>query len=259
MYGLVRRGNEALVPYAIRMMTAINALRESGRAGSNENTALLHEYFDTAAQFKAHFCRDTCKPHFVGVWDTVSSVGWIENPVRLPFTSDNPDIQIGRHAIAIDERRAFFRTNLWRPRPPAGGPKDLKQVWFPGVHCDVGGGYPEAESGLAKIALEWMLKEAKQAGLMVEPAKEDLVLGKSGGSFVRPDFKGPMHESLKSLWRLAEFVPKRHYDWERQEERRRMNLFRRRYIPPQSLIHQAAYEQGEEYRRRLPPDGIPVT
>jgi hypothetical protein len=38
-----------------------------------------------------------------------------------------------------------------------------------------------------------------------------------------------------------------------------MNLFRRRYIPPQSLIHQAAYEQGEEYRRRLPPDGIPVT
>ena len=41
------------------------------------------------------------------------------------------------------------------------GPEDVKQVWFAGVHCDVGGGYPEKESGLAKLALEWMLEEAK--------------------------------------------------------------------------------------------------
>jgi uncharacterized protein (DUF2235 family) len=91
-------------------------------------------------------------------------VGWIENPVRLPYTSNNPDIRIGRHAIAIDERRAFFRSNLWHPTA-SGGPKDIKQVWFPGVHCDVGGGYPEAESALAKIPLGWMLEEARNAGL----------------------------------------------------------------------------------------------
>ena len=48
-------------------------------------------------------------------------------------------------------------------------PRDLKQVWFPGVHCDVGGGYPEPESGLSKIALRWMLKEAITAGLLVVP------------------------------------------------------------------------------------------
>lgn len=68
------------------------------------------------------------------------------------------DIQIGRHAVSIDERRAFFRTNLWFRREGGGGPLDLKQVWFPGVHCDVGGGYPEEESGLSKIAREWMLE-----------------------------------------------------------------------------------------------------
>jgi uncharacterized protein (DUF2235 family) len=259
LYGLLRKGNEALVPYAIRMMTAINSIRESQSAASKPNTALLDEYFDTARQFKEHFCRDSCKPHFVGVWDTVSSVGWIENPVKLPFTSDNPDIAIGRHAIAIDERRAFFRTNLWRPRPDTGGPKNLKQVWFPGVHCDVGGGYPEAESGLAKIALEWMLREAKEAGLRVDPAKEAVVLGRSGGSFVPPNFEGQTHESLAGLWRLAEFVPKRHYDWERKEQRKRMNLFRRRTIPPKSFIHQAAYERGEAYKRLLPADATPVT
>ena len=41
---------------------------------------------------------------FVGVWDTVSSVGWKNNPLKLPFSADNPDINIGRHAIAIDEK-----------------------------------------------------------------------------------------------------------------------------------------------------------
>jgi uncharacterized protein (DUF2235 family) len=119
MYGLLRKGNETLVPYAIRMMTAINSIRES--TASKQNTTLLNEYFDTAHQFKEHFCRDSCKPHFVGVWDTVSSVGWIENPVKLPFTSNNPDIAIGRHAIAIDERRAFFA-------PISGGRSRIRAV-----------------------------------------------------------------------------------------------------------------------------------
>ena len=95
--------------------------------------------------------------------------------MRLPYTADNPDIEIGRHAIAIDERRAFFRTNLWRLNnsPPVSGPKDLKQVWFVGAHSDVGGGYPEAESGLAKIALAWMIKEAEMAGLQVRSRQSE--------------------------------------------------------------------------------------
>src|SRR2546426_2879296 len=159
MYGLIHPGNEPLVPYAIRMMMAITNIRRKKPETSPELKKLLDDYFDLARQFRDHMCRKGCNPYFVGLWDTVSSVGWIENPIRLPYTSNNPDIQIGRHAIAIDERRACFRTNLWHPTPN-GGPKDVKQVWFPGVHCDVGGGYPEAESGLSKIALEWMIKEA---------------------------------------------------------------------------------------------------
>src|SRR6476661_4851981 len=151
MYGLIRPGNEALVPYAIRMMMAITFLREKGAPEKHE--AELKRYFDLAREFKDHFSRTDCNPYFVGVWDTVSSVGWIENPVRLPYTSNNPDIRIGRHAVAIDERRAFFRSNLWHPAPAGGGPRDVKQVWFPGVHCDVGGGYAEKESGLSKLAL----------------------------------------------------------------------------------------------------------
>jgi uncharacterized protein (DUF2235 family) len=258
MYGLIRPGNEPLVPYAIRMMMAIKNIQDSGPAASQKLKDQLNQYFQLAKQFKDHFCRTSCKPHFVGVWDTVSSVGWFENPVRLPYTTNNPDIQIGRHAIAIDEHRAFFRTNLWHPTD-AGGPKDLKQVWFPGVHCDVGGGYPEAESGLSKIALDWMLREATAANLLVDPTRVALVLGRAGDGFVLPDPKAMMHESLTPAWWICEFVPKRHWDWKKQKEGHQMNLFRRRTIPPASTIHQAAYDRGSGYEKRLPADAIHVT
>jgi uncharacterized protein (DUF2235 family) len=252
MYGLIRPGNEPLVPYAIRMMMAITKLRE--RKGAEEE---IGRYFKLADEFKKHFCIDTCTPHFVGVWDTVSSVGWIESPVRLPFTADNPDIAIGRHAIAIDEHRAFFRSNLWRPTPN-GGPKDVKQVWFPGVHCDVGGGYPEAESGLSKGALGWMLTEAIGAGLLVDQARVDLVMGRSGGGYIPPNATAAKHESLTWPWWAAEFLPKRHYDFSTKQENRRMNLFRRRTIPAGSLVHHSAFERGPEYIKLLPPDAVIV-
>ena len=241
MYGLIRPGNEPLVPYAIRMMMAITGLRERG-APKNE----IDAYFDLAEEFKQHFGGQRSQPHFVGVWDTVSSVGWIENPLRLPFTADNPDIAIGRHAIALDERRAFFRTNLWRPQPN-GGPRDLKQVWFPGVHRDVGGGYPEAESGLSKIALQWMLDEAKAANLVVDSGREARVLGRAGGGYVPPDPQAKMHESLTAAWWPVEFIPKRHYNAKKKKEERRMNLFRHRTIPPSATIHPSAYQRGTEY------------
>jgi uncharacterized protein (DUF2235 family) len=117
----------------------------------------------------------------------------------------------------------------------------MKQVWFPGVHCDVGGGYQEKESGLAKCALQWMLKEARPLGLMCDEAKVRLVLGDAGGDYAKPNPKAKMHEELKGAWHLAEVIPKRHYNWATGTEERRMNLGHRRTIPPRSLIHISAY------------------
>jgi uncharacterized protein (DUF2235 family) len=256
MYGLISKGNDALVPYAIRMLMAIHAIDSKGGSRSLEEK----RYFTLAADFKGTFSARICKPWFVGVWDTVSSVGWYENPLRLPYTGDNSDIEIGRHAIAIDERRAFFRTNLWMPKgpPPLSGPLDLKQVWFPGVHGDVGGGYPETESGLSKIALQWMLKEAMAAGLLISPGNMEVVLGKTGTDAV-PDASAIMHRSLRGLWWLAEILWKRHYNWAKQKWERRPNLGRRRTIPPNSLVHESAYQRGDDYAKRLPPDAIPTS
>jgi len=79
MYGLLPPGNEPLVPYAIRMMNAANKQKGGGA-------------FKLAQDFRATFRGIVCRPHFVGVWDTVNSVGWVEDPLKLPYSANNPDI-----------------------------------------------------------------------------------------------------------------------------------------------------------------------
>jgi uncharacterized protein (DUF2235 family) len=246
--GILRPGHETSIPYAIRLMNAIGG--KGGRKGGG--TA---EYFRLVARFRRIFSAGVCKPHFVGVWDTVASVGWINNPLRIPYTANNADIQIGRHAIAIDERRGFYRPNLWRPAAKAArsGPKDLKQVWFAGFHGDVGGGYPEAESGLAKITLRWMVREAEAAGLLVDAARRDATIAAGQG----PDPDGKMHDELaKHLsWQLLEHVPKYHYDYATGTESLRANNSRPRQLPPGALIHESVF-QRTGYAPHLPSDYV---
>src|SRR5262249_34253658 len=139
------------------------------------------------------------------------------------------------------------------------GPLDLKQVWFPGVHCDVGGGYPEAESGLSKLALEWMLDEAEAMKLLVDDKKKAELLGRTPDSrYVAPDPRAPMHESLKGGWHAAEFLLKKPFDWKTRQERRRMNPYRRRTVPDGSLVPPAALQRGDDYRKRLPANVAPI-
>lgn len=167
---------------------------------------------------------------FMGVWDTVASVMvprrdrlYIPSLLMLPYTRTNPSVEIFRHAIAIDERRRMFRLNRWvdpqdfMPDPFAGAeavrPQDIKQVWFAGVHADVGGGYAEAESALSKFPLDWMIGEATAAGLQISTAmRNHLVLGQArpGGTrqYVAPDAAGIAHNSLTLGWQIPEWLPK---------------------------------------------------
>lgn len=249
MYGLIEAGNAPLAPYAIRMMFAIN------EAEKRDDKETVNKVFDLADRFRETFSRG-CKTHFIGLWDTVSSVGWVAHPTHLPYTANNPDVEIARHAIAIDERRAFFPANLWRPHSdPPSGPRNLIQVWFPGGHGDVGGGYPEGpESAQSKYALTWILREAEAAGMLLDGGRANDVLGLSPGSKYEPaSVAFEPHETLVGLWRLAEFVPKRHYDYSTGKTSRRMNLFRRRPMPSGAYVHDSAYLRGPAYVKRLPP------
>ncbi len=241
LYGLSMPGNDALVPYAVRMMWAISKKRGEAEAD---------RYFALAREYTATLSANPCKPHFLGVWDTVNSVGWIGSPLALPYTRHNPDIAVTRHAIAIDEKRAFFRVNWFQEEPGL----NLKQVWFPGSHCDVGGGYAESQSGLSKHALAWMAREAAEAGLLLDPERLEEVLGRRGGGFV-PPAPGPLHNSTTGFWHLAEFIPKARYNRETRRTEQRMNRYRRRTMPDDACVHDVAWEIPG-YAERLPPHAI---
>lgn len=239
--GLLARGNDAQVPYAIRMLKRKRI------------------DFAVAADFKKTFSQE-CRPHFVGVWDTVSSVGWVYDAVRFPFTraEKNPDLNVVRHAISIDERRAFFRQNLFGAPNHAG--QDVQEVWFAGAHSDVGGGYPEAQSQLSKLSLRWMLREAEQAGLAIDPRRmADVLGGKS--PYVEPDpLTDNQHESLHGWWLAAELWPKlRQVQGDDGQWRSTLyvNLGRRRRIAAGVLVHESV-EQRLAAKASYKPSNLPA-
>jgi uncharacterized protein (DUF2235 family) len=110
----------------------------------------------------------------IGVWDTVGSLGipglffemFDEKKYGFLDTSLHPSVQNAYHAVSIDERRRQFEPTLWTN--PDGSERvndaQVQQVWFPGVHCDVGGSY--APSDLSDIPLAWMMRKAMLCGLI---------------------------------------------------------------------------------------------
>lgn len=121
----------------------------------------------------AEYALATADIRMIGVWDTVGAMGVpgllfsTINQQKYGFldTTLHPSVQSAFHAVSIDERRAQFRPTLWTN--PDGSPRDndgqVQQVWFPGVHSDVGGGYNECE--LSEITMGWMMKSAIACGL----------------------------------------------------------------------------------------------
>jgi uncharacterized protein (DUF2235 family) len=196
--------------------------------------------------FKRTFGKDV-RIRFLGLWDTVKSLGWVWSRTTWPFTMNNSSIDIVRHALAIDERRTFFRQNSW------GQGTDVKQVWFAGSHSDVGGSYPEAESGLSQIALDWMVREAERAGLRTDPDEKAAILAPQ-----TPDGLAPIHDSLKWYWWWGELFPK-------QTDFNvgglwmtgiRVNFFRRRFIPQPCVVHKSVEERTKAAYR---PSNLPAS
>jgi uncharacterized protein (DUF2235 family) len=158
--GLLEKGSGNLLYYAIKKYTQ-QGKREWADIGAFKGT-LCRQISDSSPRFSVPI-------HFLGVWDTVKSVGLFRGSVILPYTQQLPNVSSGRHAVALDEKRSKYRPNLWTA---TGSPEgDLQTMWFTGVHADVGGGYTDTERGLADISLEWMLDGAEQHGLRVDREK----------------------------------------------------------------------------------------
>ena len=143
---------------------------------------------------------------FLGVWDTVAALG-------IPFKSADglidrlpgfrhkfhnltlsPAVENAYHALSIDDERLTFHPTLWDPQILPY--QKMKQVWFCGVHTDVGGGY--REQGLSDIALLWLKSRALEQGLRIYSENKTPVP-------IDPDPNGFMHDSrgtaLTALYR----------------------------------------------------------
>jgi len=237
VYGLLESGNEQLIPYILQMFKKLT------KGMRTQDTT-----FPAEEAFKYAFSREV-EVYFCGVWDTVSSYGWVNSPIELRFNGQNPIIRTGRHAVSIHEKRCCFQDNLWGEALPAQGDypgQDIRQVWFTGVHSDVGGSYLESESGLSKVSFEWMLVEAVAQGLQVDSERAEIVLGRAAQpaclpAYVKPDPKGEQHRSLKGSWWLAELFPRR------RKGRWGLPLGRWvRTIPNDAFIHESVLESGAQ-------------
>jgi uncharacterized protein (DUF2235 family) len=132
-----------------------------------------HPDGDASLKFRADHAHRSRRVRFVGVFDTVgalgipiSFLGFLNREDEFYDTKIGPNVEIARHALAIDEMRSDFEPTVWLPRTGMS----LKQVWFCGAHGDVGGGNkPDRDGGLlSDLPLRWILDEAKQAGLAAE-------------------------------------------------------------------------------------------
>ena len=129
--------------------------------------------FSRGAALALHFANEVAQHpgspavRFLGIWDCVPSFGAASIPKNIGWNLGLPaNVEHCFHALALDERRHTFR--LHRPKPAAGAqPGSLCEVWFAGVHSDVGGGNKNIP--LSSIALQWMLLNAQRCGLPIKP------------------------------------------------------------------------------------------
>lgn len=171
-------------------------------ANSWTRTAAAYEaYRDSKADWAepgwAFFDDQKTPIRFIGVWDTVGALGvpddleilnLFDNPRKWRFhdTKLGDHVQTARHAMALDERRACFTVTRWSN---AADHPDAQEMWFPGVHSDVGGGY--ATTDLSDGALIWMFEQSEAAGVAFRDGVRDTL---------KPNPLGVMHNSYKGAF-----------------------------------------------------------
>ena len=154
------------------------------------------------------------KIEFIGVWDTVDAYGlpidelmhiwdkWI-CPLRFPDQELSPKVSRACHCISIDDERRTFSPVLWN-ESKENNPNRIEQVWFAGVHSDVGGGYPRFE--LALVSLDWMMSKVQQnqnnlSGLcFIKPLRDEYRY--------RCGWDGKQHDSRAGLAAYYRYKPR---------------------------------------------------
>ena len=217
--GLLRPGSENLVPYAVATYTS--------RAEGEAYWGPLHKFSEVFAQQVDR--RSTIPVAYLGLWDTVKAAGVLRWDVRWPWTRKVVNAARVRHAVSIDERRRPYREYLVDP----GEDTQLEEVWFAGVHSDVGGTFDD-DPRLSTVALRWMVDGAVQEGLLVNQARYATL----ASAVTRESAAGEVHR-MGRIWAVL--------------------TFRRRPIPPGAHVHASVDARRAAvpgYAPGIPPDVV---
>ena len=136
--------------------------------------------FSRGAALAVHFANQIAKGakglppgqpvRFLGIWDLVASFDIPGNTIDLGWDLGMPsNVQNCYHAMALDEKRVLFPLNRLSAHNVSSVNGPVAEVWFRGVHSDVGGGDPDL--ALSSIALNWMFRNAIRCGLVIMPEK----------------------------------------------------------------------------------------
>ncbi|MEM6474606.1 MAG: DUF2235 domain-containing protein [Pseudomonadota bacterium] len=249
--GLMDRQNLNLLDYAYRAYKGVDE-KDDHDAESFKEVRLFGRTLGT----------DRPPIRLLGLFDTVASL--IErgrSGVRLKshaFTTRNWSVESVLHAVAIDERRTMFQPQLWERdqeywgnsfNKAAAKSQDVKEVWFAGSHGDIGGGYPEQLSALAKVPLGWMIREAEKRGVRFRTQSvNSIAYGSKDNELVVPNPLAPANNSLTLSWRPIELLPRR-----RVKNSKRFSLLglqiplgERRYIAPGSYVHRSVVTREDK-------------
>ncbi len=235
--GLLHSGSENLLPYCWGSYRQIPTTEDTSPDHDTPKAKQIKRGVETLRQ---NFTR-RCPVEFLGVWDTVGSVGMYNRNLAFPFTFSNPGVKCVRHAVALDEKRAAFRSNVYLDRGElhATGSPQVMNVWFPGVHADIGGGYPFEDSGPAMGAFQWMVAEAQTIGMQINSASLELLL-----RACPPNPMARPHESLTGAWKAVEYLPARRYNWDKhQTEWRYQPNKPRRMNVTKAYVHQSVLDR----------------
>lgn len=219
--GLLRPGAENLVPYALKLY--VNPGKEDPTDDEEQAFWKVRGGFTKKfgnPDFPSPFDPHRTQVRFLGVWDTVKSVGWLNLKARWeqahwPFTAKLPNVDVARHALAIDERRRPFPAYRFDPERVAASEGTFLEMWFAGVHSDVGGQFPD-DHKLSDQAYLWMVDEARSAGMRVDENAVHRLVGVRWNQKLPDDLHtGRLHPNpgswvLAGGWRGRQVLPGDH-------------------------------------------------
>ncbi|MET8027228.1 DUF2235 domain-containing protein [Streptomyces avermitilis] len=222
--GLMRPGMENLVPYAVSVYA-------KNKDWTRKDWDQLHHF--AGAFSNAVDGRIGIPVHYLGIWDSVKAAGVLRWNLRWPYTRQLPNVQRIRHAVSIDEMRRPYREYLVTAGDKKQtGPASVEQVWFAGVHSDVGGTFDD-DPRLPTVSLKWVVDGALAAGLRVQ-----------AGAYAREVSLEPGH-ALGEVHRMGRI-------WA-------LLTYRHRRVPPDAHVHasvRARLAGDPDYADRIPATAV---